>query len=47
MVDPDSDADPVGLRLCLGIPTRSDLGWALRTLAGHATGEGDGTSAAV
>lgn len=45
MVDPD--ADPASLRLCPGIPTRSDLGWALKTLAGLAAGEGDGTSATV
>lgn len=47
MVDPDSDADPAGLRLCLGAPSRGDLERALKMLAGLAAGEGDGTSAAV
>ena len=39
MVDPD--ADPAGLRLCLGAPSRSDLERALKTLAGLAAGEGE------
>lgn len=39
MVDPD--ADPTGLRLCLGAPSRADLERALKTLAGLAAGEGE------